>query len=175
MRDNNLQNWPHQIDKVKQFYNQIMVRHGIMLVGPTGGGKTTVRTILQKALILMPTIVPQDEKENVTRKQSLFPVSSLLECAWSWDGNLFLQLHVEDVWYFFFCKCAIKKVMEKISMHHYVFWIFDYSIVWLSCWWYWKSINYCWLMFTLVFCFWFFFSWTHQGIILILCTSFLGE
>eukprot|EP00105_Crassostrea_gigas_P038198 XP_019922346.1 PREDICTED: dynein heavy chain 6, axonemal [Crassostrea gigas] len=75
VRDNNLQNWPHQIDKVKQFYNQIMVRHGIMLVGPTGGGKTTVRTILQKALILMPTIVPQDEKENVTRKQSLFPGS----------------------------------------------------------------------------------------------------
>ena len=77
MRDNNLQHWPHQIDKVKQFYNQIMVRHGIMLVGPTGGGKTTVRTILQKALILMPTIVPQDEKENVSRKQSLFPVSHL--------------------------------------------------------------------------------------------------
>lgn len=108
MRDNNLQNWPHQIDKVKQFYNQIMVRHGIMLVGPTGGGKTTVRTILQKALILMPTIVPQDEKENVTRKQSLFPVSSLLECAWSWDGNLFLELHVEDVWFFFLQVCYKK-------------------------------------------------------------------
>lgn len=52
-----------------------MVRHGIMLVGPTGGGKTTVRTILQKALILMPTIVPQDEREIVNRKQSMFPVS----------------------------------------------------------------------------------------------------
>ncbi|XP_053375273.1 dynein axonemal heavy chain 6-like isoform X4 [Mercenaria mercenaria] len=63
-RDQGLQVWPHQIDKVKQMYNQILVRHGVMLVGPTGGGKTTVRSILQKALVLLPTIQPQEDKEE---------------------------------------------------------------------------------------------------------------
>ncbi|KAL4237693.1 Dynein heavy chain 14 [Mactra antiquata] len=63
-RDQGLQVWPHQIDKVKQFYNQILVRHGVMLVGPTGGGKTAVRSILQKALVLLPTISPQEDKED---------------------------------------------------------------------------------------------------------------
>lgn len=33
-------------DQVIQFYETMLVRHGVMLVGPTGGGKTTVYTIL---------------------------------------------------------------------------------------------------------------------------------
>ncbi|KAL5008122.1 hypothetical protein ScPMuIL_013703 [Solemya velum] len=77
IRDQSLQHWPSQVEMVKQFYNQIMVRHGVMLVGPTGGGKSTVRNILQKALVLMPTIVPQDSGSGIpetglSRKQSLF-------------------------------------------------------------------------------------------------------
>lgn len=51
-----LQWWPSQIEKVRQLYSQIQVRHGVMLVGPTCGGKSTVRNILQKALVLLPTI-----------------------------------------------------------------------------------------------------------------------
>ena len=38
-----------------QLYDQMLVRHGIMLVGPTGGGKTVSRNILQKALSILPT------------------------------------------------------------------------------------------------------------------------
>ncbi|GFO34548.1 dynein heavy chain 1, axonemal, partial [Plakobranchus ocellatus] len=60
VRDLSFQHWPHQIEKVKQLYNQIMVRHGVMLVGPTGGGKTSVRNILQKALVLLPMIHPHN-------------------------------------------------------------------------------------------------------------------
>ncbi|WAR20146.1 DYH6-like protein, partial [Mya arenaria] len=63
-RDQGLQVWPHQVEKVKQLYNQILVRHGVMLVGPTGGGKTTVRSILQKALVLLPTIQPQEDTQD---------------------------------------------------------------------------------------------------------------
>lgn len=41
---------PRFIMKVIQLYETLNVRHGVMLVGPTGGGKTTCRTILASAL-----------------------------------------------------------------------------------------------------------------------------
>ncbi|RUS88170.1 hypothetical protein EGW08_004067, partial [Elysia chlorotica] len=90
VRDLSFQHWPHQIDKVKQLYNQIMVRHGVMLVGPTGGGKTSVRNILQKALVILPMIHPHtnvagptgsatgsetDREPTTTRRQTVFIAS----------------------------------------------------------------------------------------------------
>ncbi|VDM01287.1 unnamed protein product [Schistocephalus solidus] len=45
-----LQVVPQQVTKVIQFYETLLVRHGVMLVGPTGGGKTTVYKILAKTL-----------------------------------------------------------------------------------------------------------------------------
>ncbi|XP_069117336.1 dynein axonemal heavy chain 6-like isoform X3 [Argopecten irradians] len=73
IRDQSLLHWPSQVEKIKQLYNQILVRHGVMLVGPTGGGKTTVRNLLQKALILLPTISLQDNQQDpASRKQSVF-------------------------------------------------------------------------------------------------------
>ena len=61
VRDLGFQHWPSQIDKVKQLYSQILVRHGVMLVGPTGGGKTTTRSILQRALVLLPSLQSDEE------------------------------------------------------------------------------------------------------------------
>lgn len=40
--DKNLVIVPTQVKKVIQFYETLEVRHGVMLVGPTGGGKTTI-------------------------------------------------------------------------------------------------------------------------------------
>jgi len=38
------------IDKVIQLYDTIQVRHGLMLVGPTGGGKTQTEKVLSAAM-----------------------------------------------------------------------------------------------------------------------------
>ncbi|XP_075319652.1 dynein axonemal heavy chain 6 [Odontesthes bonariensis] len=46
----NLQPLPSMTKKVIQLYETMLVRHGVMLVGPTGGGKTTVYTILADTL-----------------------------------------------------------------------------------------------------------------------------
>ena len=42
MQQNVLQPEPSMIIKVIQLHDTVLVRHGVMLVGPTGGGKTTV-------------------------------------------------------------------------------------------------------------------------------------
>ena len=79
IRDLGLQHWPSQIDKVRQLHSQVSVRHGVMLVGPTGGGKSAVRNILQKALVLLPMLMPQDgAKHDVeTKRHGMFLVSLL--------------------------------------------------------------------------------------------------
>ncbi|XP_074844510.1 dynein axonemal heavy chain 14, partial [Carettochelys insculpta] len=62
-----LQPWAPQIEKVLQFYNQILARVGVMLVGPAGGGKTTIRTILEKALVILPTVC----LEKISKKNTV--------------------------------------------------------------------------------------------------------
>eukprot|EP00071_Canis_lupus_P026518 XP_022260075.1 dynein heavy chain 6, axonemal [Canis lupus familiaris] len=50
MSKKNLQPEICMVKKVIQFYETMLVRHGVMLVGPTGGGKTTVYQILAETL-----------------------------------------------------------------------------------------------------------------------------
>lgn len=45
-----LQPHPWFISKIIELYEMIVVRHGLMLVGPTGGGKTENLTVLQETL-----------------------------------------------------------------------------------------------------------------------------
>ena len=51
MQQNVLQPEPSMITKVIQLHDTVLVRHGVMLVGPTGGGKTTVLRV--ELLVLM--------------------------------------------------------------------------------------------------------------------------
>ncbi|XP_052563215.1 dynein axonemal heavy chain 7 isoform X1 [Culex pipiens pallens] len=48
--ENNMQCTPFFLEKVQQLYEMIVVRHGLMLVGPPFGGKTTAYRILGIAL-----------------------------------------------------------------------------------------------------------------------------
>ena len=41
-----LQVVPSQVVKVIQLYETMLVRHGVMLVGPTGSGKTTIYQVI---------------------------------------------------------------------------------------------------------------------------------
>ena len=80
IRDLYLQHWPDQVEKVKQLYSQIIVRHGVMLVGPTGGGKTTARAILHKALQILPSIVV--DYDNQMGGKPTYNVVSLVSIMW---------------------------------------------------------------------------------------------
>jgi len=51
MQQNVLQPEPSMITKVIQLHDTVLIRHGVMLVGPTGGGKTTVWKV--QFLVLM--------------------------------------------------------------------------------------------------------------------------
>ncbi|XP_046903615.1 dynein axonemal heavy chain 6-like [Hypomesus transpacificus] len=57
--------WPNQAEKITQLYSQILARGGVMLVGPTGGGKTTARLILQHALLLLPAPSEPQRRNNL--------------------------------------------------------------------------------------------------------------
>uniref|UniRef100_A0A8C6E8C9 Dynein axonemal heavy chain 14 n=1 Tax=Moschus moschiferus TaxID=68415 RepID=A0A8C6E8C9_MOSMO len=64
-----LQQWPAQKERIIQFYNQLQACVGVMLVGPTGGGKTTVRRILERALTLLPIeeFLLIEERESISQ------------------------------------------------------------------------------------------------------------
>ena len=47
-----------------QLNSTLQVRHGVMLVGPTGGGKTTTRQILKRAIIALPTVQAREQQQQ---------------------------------------------------------------------------------------------------------------
>lgn len=53
----NLEEWSPQIRKIIQLHEQLEVRHGVMLVGPSGAGKTVVRRVLRSALCDMNSMI----------------------------------------------------------------------------------------------------------------------
>lgn len=55
----NLQPVPEFIEKLIQLYDTVQVRHGLMLVGPTGGGKTANYRLLAKAMTSLKGKAPE--------------------------------------------------------------------------------------------------------------------
>uniref|UniRef100_A0A8D1JAP8 Dynein heavy chain 14, axonemal n=1 Tax=Sus scrofa TaxID=9823 RepID=A0A8D1JAP8_PIG len=63
------QQWPTQKERIIQFHNQLRACVGVMLVGPTGGGKTTVRRILERTLVLLPAedFISLEERHSLSQ------------------------------------------------------------------------------------------------------------
>ncbi len=74
IKDLNYEYWPSQADKALQLYNQIVLRHGTMLVGGAGGGKTAVRNILQKALTFLPSTTREGSPVSWKTKISIWDI-----------------------------------------------------------------------------------------------------
>lgn len=53
MEERGLQKVPAFITKIVQLFETLNVRHGVMLVGPTGGGKTVCRSVLSKSMSIL--------------------------------------------------------------------------------------------------------------------------
>jgi dynein heavy chain, axonemal len=70
-----LQPVPFFITKCVQLYEMVVVRHGMMMVGPTGGGKTSMLKVTQAALTLMASTGIAGPKIEKTYVFSLNPKS----------------------------------------------------------------------------------------------------
>jgi len=74
--DMGLQQVPGFIDKVIQLYKTFEVRFGVVLVGPTGGGKTQIYEVLQGAMTLLAgegAVTPKGEAFQPVHTQVLNP------------------------------------------------------------------------------------------------------
>ena len=70
-KKDNLQNVENFNLKMIQLYDTIVVRHGLMLVGPTGGGKSSNYRTLQRAI----TSLKEEENFDETKTHILNPKS----------------------------------------------------------------------------------------------------
>jgi len=66
---------PLFIEKVLQLYDTIQVRHGLMIVGPTGGGKTMNYRVLQHAM----TALQEQERFDKVNCHILNPKSITMD------------------------------------------------------------------------------------------------
>jgi dynein heavy chain len=76
---------PTWVGKVLQLYDTTLVRHGIMLVGPSGGGKTQIFKCLAKALDATMGIIHKDVRLNpkAIRAQEMYGEMDPLSGEWT--------------------------------------------------------------------------------------------
>ncbi|XP_076770738.1 dynein axonemal heavy chain 14 [Arvicanthis niloticus] len=95
------QYWPSQKEKIIQFYQQLQACVGVILVGPTGGGKTTVRKILEKALVTLPVTSALPVKERQSDSKSTGKKGKVDVCVLNPKcitlGELYGQLNVNTM------------------------------------------------------------------------------
>ena len=80
------------INKVVQLYNNMQLKHGLMLVGSTLGGKTTTLELLKK---LNEVQKLKHKKINKKKKKKILLISKLEEFSQYHDG--LLPFHLKDI------------------------------------------------------------------------------
>mmetsp|Transcript_17913 Transcript_17913/g.16185 ORF Transcript_17913/g.16185 Transcript_17913/m.16185 type:complete len:3436 (+) Transcript_17913:1-10308(+) len=85
VENNKLVYHPRWISKVLQLYDTTLVRHGIMLVGPTGGGKTQIFKVLRAALDTTTGTTHKDVRFNpkAIRAQEMYGEVDPLSGEWT--------------------------------------------------------------------------------------------
>ena len=76
---------PTWVGKVLQLYDTTLVRHGIMLVGPTGGGKTQIFKCLRQSLDVITGITHKDVRLNpkAIRAQEMYGEMDPMSGEWT--------------------------------------------------------------------------------------------
>ena len=76
---------PTWVRKVLQLYDTTLVRHGIMLVGPTGGGKTQIFKNLRAALDVTTGVTHKDVRLNPSaiRAQEMYGEMDIASGEWT--------------------------------------------------------------------------------------------
>ena len=85
VKQNKLVYHPTWVGKVLQLYDTTLVRHGIMLVGPTGGGKTQIFKNLRAALDVTTGITHKDVRLNpkAIRAQEMYGEMDIASGEWT--------------------------------------------------------------------------------------------
>ncbi|KAL5020432.1 hypothetical protein ScPMuIL_003324 [Solemya velum] len=93
MEEKKLQVISTQITKVIQLYETMLVRHGVMLVGPTGGGKTSIYRILADTLQNLHAAGEEDASYQPVHTFVLNPKSITMEELYGGINKLTLEWH----------------------------------------------------------------------------------
>ncbi|XP_050398729.1 dynein axonemal heavy chain 6 [Patella vulgata] len=88
-----LQHVESQIKKVIEFYETMIVRHGVMLVGPTGGGKTTIYKILAETLTNLHSMGLDNSFYQPVHTYVLNPKSITMDELYGGINKLTLEWH----------------------------------------------------------------------------------
>ncbi|XP_050084093.1 dynein axonemal heavy chain 6 [Anopheles aquasalis] len=135
MVERNLQPVPEMVRKTLQLYETMVVRWGVMLVGPTGSGKTTVLHMLSKALEKLYAEENPEPLFRPVRIQTLNPKAISMDELYGFVNLATMEWH--DGLLGLAIRSAVSvtgtqglHLMERGEAKHYVFKMFTWSLLW---------------------------------------------